>query len=70
MRVVIKIVLSFVAFVIAIPIFAVTKEVPILKLVLLAGLVAGITAIWKYNPDKKDENKSGETDKHQLDKRQ
>jgi len=68
MRTLIKIVLTFVALVIATPIFAVTKEVPALKLILLAGLVAGIVAIWKYNPNKKDE--LDETDKHQLDKRQ
>lgn len=69
-RVLIKIVLTFVALIIATPIFAVTKEVPFLKLVLLAGLVAGIAAIWKYNPDKNNENKSDENDKYQLDKRQ
>lgn len=70
MKIIIKIILSFIALIIATPIFAIVKEVPALKLVLLAGLVAGITAIWKYNPDKKNENKSNEIDKHQLDKRQ
>lgn len=70
MRVIIKIVLTFVALIIATPIFAITKEAPILKLLLFAGFIAGIIAIWKYNPDKKVENKLDETDKHQLDKRQ
>lgn len=68
MKVVIKIVLTFVALIVATPIFAATKDVPALKLVLTAGLLAGIIAIWKYNPDKPEEKKVNVEDKHQLDK--
>ncbi len=70
MRTLVKIVLTVVALIVTIPIFAVTKEIPILKLAIVAGLVAGVTAIWKYNPDKKITNKSENITNHQLDKRQ
>lgn len=33
------------------------------------ALIAGIRAIWKYSPDKKEENSSNDNDKHQLDKK-
>ena len=68
MRTIVKIILTFVVLIIATPIFDVAKEVPIMKLVLLAGIVAGIVAIWKYNPDKNDGNNTDDIDKHQLDK--
>jgi hypothetical protein len=72
MRTVIKIILTIVALFIATPIFALTKEVPFLKLILTAGLVGGLIAIWRYNPDKKSEStevtKTDDVDKHQLDK--
>jgi hypothetical protein len=68
MNVILKIVLSIVAFIIAIPIFAAVQEVAFIKLALIAGLIAGITAIWRYNPDKKDDgNLPG--DSQELDKR-
>lgn len=37
-------------------------------LIVILALIAGIRAIWKYNPDKKDETLPKERDKHQLDK--
>lgn len=66
MKVTIKIILTFVALMLTTPLFALTKEIPIFKIVILGGLVAGITAIWKYNPDKNQE--TGDNDKHTLDK--
>jgi len=65
MRKIVKIVLTFVVLIIATPIFEIAKTNPILKLTLLAGIVAGITAIWKYNPNKDENNKN---DNHNLDK--
>ena len=50
MRIVIKIILSLVVFIIATPISAAAKEVPFLNLILVAGVVGGLIAIWKYNP--------------------
>lgn len=64
MRYIIKILLIFVLFVIATPFFAVVKGAPPLKLIFLAGLVAGISAIWKYNPNAT----SSEIDKQHVDK--
>lgn len=70
MRIVLKILLSFVALIIAIPLFDVTKNVPVLKLTLLAGIVAAIAAIWKYNPEKnKTKNENSNDDKYKLDKK-
>ena len=72
MRVIIKIILTFVVIFAAIPLSFFVKQVPFLNLILIAGLVAGIVAIWKYDPDKKNESndieKSDNADKHQLDK--
>ena len=62
MKTSIKIVLTIVIFIVAIPIFDVTKSVPVLKLILLAGIVGGVTAIWKSKPEEK------EKDNHHLDK--
>lgn len=72
MRIILKIILTIVAFIIATFLIGVIKdasgrETPgALGLVIGAGLVAGIVAIWKYNPDK--ENQQNNIDKHQLDK--
>jgi len=72
MRVVLKVVLSFVVLMIATPISAAAKQVPFLNLIVIAGIVGAFIAIWKYNPDKKDETtevaKTDDQDKHQLDK--
>ncbi len=68
MRILLKITLTIVFFIIAIPIFAATQEVAILKLVLMAGLIAAIAAVWKYNPDKNDDNNLP-GDGQELDKR-
>ena len=68
MRTLTKIVLTIIALIITIPIFVITKETPILKLAIIAGLVAGVRAIWKYNPDKKVITKSEGLINHQLDK--
>ena len=71
MRTFIKIVLTIVAFVIATPIFALAEKQPALKVIFLAGLVGGIVAIWKYNPNNHESaeiNKSTDQDKHQLNK--
>ena len=72
MRIIVKIGLTIVTFLVSLPILALAREVPFLKLILIAGLIAGITAIWKYNPDKKSESidvsKTDGEDKHQLDK--
>ncbi len=38
-------------------------------IILLFAFIAGVTAIWKYNPDKKDDTPSNnENDKNELDK--
>lgn len=71
MRVIIKIVLCIVVLIVATPISALAKQAPFLNLILVAGIVGAFVAIWKYNPDKKDENESSEltkTDGHELDK--
>ena len=65
MRVVIKIILSFVLFVICIPLSALGQETPPIKILVLAGLVGGLIAIWKYKPT---EEKQEENDNHHLDK--
>jgi len=46
----------------------VAKQVPILKLVLLAGIVGALYAIWKKEKVDGGENKQEDDDKHQLDK--
>lgn len=68
MRILIKIVLTIIAFMIAVPFFAILKEIIILKLVILAGLVAAITAIWKYKPNNDNDDKLKSIDNQQLDK--
>ena len=73
MRTGIKILLTVIAFIIGgflIGVFkaATGSETPgVLGLVIGAGLIAGITAIWKYNPDK-EQSKPEDKDKHILDK--
>lgn len=62
MKTTIKIVLTIVIFIVAIPIFDITKNVPALKLILLAGIVGGVIAIWKSKPEE------NEKDNHHLDK--
>lgn len=64
MKTAIKIVLTIVILVVAIPIFDVTKNVPALKLILLAGIVGGVVAIWKSKPEEEVKDK----DNHHLDK--
>ena len=72
MRTILKIVLTIVAFILATFLIGVLKDAGdsdspgILGLTIGAGLVAGIIAIWKYNPDKG--NQQNNIDKHQLDK--
>lgn len=53
----------FILFIIATPLFVLVKDAPSLKLIFLAGLVAGIGAIWKYDSDT-----SSEIDNQHLDK--
>ncbi len=67
MRVIIKIVLSIVLFIICIPLSAMGNENPTLKLLVLAGLVGGLIAIWKYKPKDESEDKN-DNDQHFLDK--
>jgi len=66
MRIIIKIVLTFLVLAIATPISAVAKQTPFLNLILLAGIIAAVVAIWKYDPSKN--SKSSNQDKHELDK--
>jgi hypothetical protein len=74
MRVIIKIALTLLVFIIATPISVAAKQVPFLNLVLFAGIIAGIVAIWKYDPSKNSESSdieiSDNNDKHKLDKSQ
>ena len=56
MRIVLKIILSFVVLLIATPISAAAKEVPFLNLILVAGIVGWLIAIWRYNPKTGGEN--------------
>ncbi|NLT52473.1 MAG: hypothetical protein GXX85_16350 [Ignavibacteria bacterium] len=71
MRVVVKIILTIVAIIIATFLIGALKSATgsestdVLGLVIGAGLLGGIIAIWKYN-SKPDEN--NQVDKHQLDK--
>lgn len=73
MRIVIKIILTLVAFIIATLFIGVLNSTTgnsspgILGLVLGAGLIAGIVAIWKYNPENKPESED-KIDKYKLDK--
>lgn len=64
MRILTKILLIFLLFIVATPLMVFLRDVAALKFVFLAGLVAGISAIWKYNP----EDSSSEIDQHHLDK--
>jgi hypothetical protein len=63
MRIIAKIVLTILVFIVATPISVAAKEVPFLNIILLAGIVGGIVAIWKYNPNKKTINNNKEIDK-------
>lgn len=66
MRTVIKLVLSIVLLIICIPLSALAnQENPTLKVIVMAGLVGGLIAIWKYKPDQKNND---ENDNHMLDK--
>ncbi len=80
MRTVLKIILIFVALMVGGLLIALIKEGsgrgsnspgvggPIGIIVTLA-MMAGIRAIWKYSPEKKDDNSISDNDKHQLDKK-
>lgn len=63
MRIIAKIVLTILVFIVATPISVAAKEVPFLNIILLAGIVGGIVAIWKYNPNKETNNNNKEIDK-------
>jgi len=62
MRIIAKIVLTILVFIVATPISVVAKEIPFLNIILLAGIVGGIVAIWKYNPNKEKININKEID--------
>jgi accessory gene regulator protein AgrB len=62
MRIIAKIVLTILVFIVATPISVVAKEIPFLNIILLAGIVGGIVAIWKYNPNKEKINNNKEID--------
>ena len=62
MKKAIKIFLTIIILIVAIPIFDLSKNVPALKLILLAGIVGGVIAIWKSTPEE------NEKDNHHLDK--
>ena len=71
MRIVVKIILTIVAIILATFLMGALKsstgsESPgVLGLVIGAGLIGGIIAIWRYNPKTED---GDQIDKHQLDK--
>ena len=74
MRTLMKIVLIFIAFMVTAGIIAVLKGGnksgvggPV-GIILLFGFMAGARAIWKYNPDKNDQNQTNSNDNHKLDK--
>jgi hypothetical protein len=56
MRIIIKIILCLVVLVIATPISVLAKQAPFMNLILVAGLFGAFRAIWKYNPDKQNED--------------
>ena len=64
----VKILLTIIVLIVATPMMEVAKQVPILKLVLLAGIVGALYAIWKKEKVDGGENKQEDDDKHQLDK--
>lgn len=69
MRTVIKLVLSIVLFIICIPLSAFAgAENPALKIIVMAGLVGGLVAIWRYKPSDEITNNDEDNDKHMLDK--
>ena len=69
MRTVIKLILSIVLFIICIPLSAVAgAENPTLKVIVMAGLVGGLIAIWRYKPSEDNQNNNEDNDKHMLDK--
>lgn len=65
MNKIVKILLTVVLLIVATPFFEIAKQTPVLKLVLLAGLVGALVAIWKKPKEESSENND---DKHQLDK--
>jgi hypothetical protein len=73
MRTIIKILLTIVAFIIATFFMGILNSTSgssspgILGIVLGAGLIAGIVAIWKYNPENNPETED-KNDKYKLDK--
>ena len=68
MRTVIKLILSIVLFIICIPLSAIAgAENPTLKVIVMAGLVGGLIAIWKYKPSEDNQNNIEDNDKHMLD---
>lgn len=72
MRTTMKIFLIFVVFIIATPLFVVAKETPALKVIFLFGLIAGIGAIWKYNPEEDASKKLDDSERNnstKLDKK-
>lgn len=72
MRTAIKIILIFIAFVVLILIIGLEKSATgrnttgIIGTVSLFAFIAGVVAIWKYNP--KSTSQENDNDKHQLDK--
>ena len=69
MRTIIKLVLSIILFIICIPLSAIGEQQnPALKIIVLAGLVGGLIAIWKYKPSEDNQNSKDDNDKHMLDK--
>ncbi len=60
----VKIILTIIILIVATPMMEVAKQAPVLKLVLLAGIVGAFYAIWKKDND----NDKEDDDKHQLDK--
>jgi len=71
MRVIVKIILTIVAFIVATFLIGALKSITgndstgVLGLVIGAGLIGGIIAIWRYNPKPEENN---QIDKHQLNK--
>ena len=62
MRIIAKIVLTILVFIVATPISVVAKEIPFLNIILLAGIVGGIVDSRKYNPNKEKNNHNKEID--------
>jgi preprotein translocase subunit SecY len=74
MRTLMKIVLIFIAFIITAGIIVMLKGDsksgiggPV-GIIILFGFMAGARAIWKYNPNKDEQNQTNSNDNHKLDK--